>query len=130
MSEESSSVPVRIVLRTVLTILLVWAMASFIPQYFSLSGGFVGVLVVGCLVTLLNLLVRPLLALVTLPFKLFAYFLAVVIVNGGIVWLIDFISQRFDASILSLTIGSGLVGWVVVAVILGMGNWLMKEMLK
>jgi putative membrane protein len=122
------SAPLRILLRFVLTIVLLWALVNFTP-YLDLGSGWNGLIIIGALVTLLNLLVRPLLEILTLPLKFFATLIAFIIVNGLVVWLLYFISQYMDTSYVTFAIQGGILGWIVIALVLGFGNWAMKEML-
>ena len=126
----SSSLPLRITLKAVMNVALVWVMAGYLDQYFALTGGWRAIIIVGALITLLNLLVRPILALITLPLRLFATILAVIIVNGVFVWLIQRIVLEMNPSVVSLEIFGGVWGWIVVAAVFGFGNWLEKEILK
>lgn len=130
MAEPSSSLPLKITLRAALTIALVWAMATYLDQYFALTGGWRAIVIVGALLTLLNLLVRPILALVTMPLRLFAGILAVIVVNGLFVWLTQFLVLKMDPAVVRLEIFGGVWGWIVVACAIGFANWVMKEMLK
>ncbi len=105
-------------------------MARYLPQYFALEGGLRAVIIVGALLTLMNLFFRPILDLITLPLKLFATILAVIIVNGVFVEAIHRVTLRMDPGLVTLSIEGGLAGWILVALILGLGNWMMKEIVK
>lgn len=129
MSEQTAdglSLPARVLLRALLNIGLVWFMAVKLSSYFQLTGDWQAYIVVGSLLTLMNIFVRPLLAVVTLPLKLFATILAIIIVNGAFVQLTVFIVQNMQPELVTLEIYGGLWGWIVVSVVLGVGNWLMK----
>jgi putative membrane protein len=132
MSDNSSSgsLPLRITIKAGLNIFLVWLLAAYLDQYFQLTGGWRAIIIVEALITLLNLIVRPVLAIITIPLRLFATILAVIIVNGVFVWLTQLMVERMDPAIVQLEIFGGLWGWIVVAVILGFANWLEKELLK
>lgn len=131
MSDSSSgSLPLKITLKTLLNIALVWAMSTYLSQYFDLTGGWRALVIVGVLITLLNILVRPILALITLPLRLFATILAVIIVNGAFVYLVILITDRMDPTLVQLSIVGGIFGWLVVAAVVGFGNWMMKEIFK
>lgn len=130
MADTPGSLPLKITIKTILNVALVWAMATYLPQYFDLSGGWRAIIIVGALLTLLNLLVRPLLGIVLLPLKLFATILAVIVVNGVFVWLVHLAVLRMDPAIVGLSIEGGVWGWVVVAAAIGFANWLMKEMIR
>ncbi len=129
-SSESSHIALRILLRALLNVLLVWLMATYLDQYFQLIGGWPAYVIVGALLTLMNIFVRPVLKILTLPFKLFATILAILLVNGVFVWLTVLIVQKMEPDLVRLEIFGGPWGWIVVATILGLGNWVMKEMLK
>ena len=78
----------------------------------------------------MNLLVRPMLAVLTLPLKLFAGILAVIVVNGVFVWLVHILVLKMDPAIVGLEIYGGVWGWVVVAAAIGFANWIMKEIIR
>ncbi len=128
-SRNKLSAPTRLLLRAILNVLLVWAMATYLSEYFQLTGGIAAVVIVGALLTLMNIVVRPILGIVALPLKLFAMLTALVAVNGLFVWLIYVITQRMDAGLVSLQI-NGIAGWIVTSIVLGIGNWVMKAALK
>ncbi len=130
MADDSSfGLPVRIFLSAILTILVVWLLATYLPQYFSLQGGLTAVVTVGSLLTLLNLLVRPLLNIITFPLRLFATLVAMILVNGGVLYLTVLITEKMQGSGIVLTI-YGITGWLVVAVCLGFADWVLKHVLK
>ena len=126
---EHASLPVRILLRFLLTIALVWGLATFATDSVTIEGGWAAIVTIAALVTLLNMLARPLLVLLTLPFRLFAVFLATIIVNGVFVWLIILFTQLMDSQYIGFEIND-IAGWIIVAVVLGVGNWGMKMILK
>lgn len=129
-TKDGLSLPARVLLRAVLNIGLVWFMAVKMDQFFHLTGGVQAYVVVGSLLTLMNIFVRPFLAIVTFPLKLFATLLAVIIVNGVFVQLTTYIVDRMQEDIVTLEIFGGLWGWIIVAVVLGVGNWVMKVVTK
>jgi uncharacterized membrane protein YvlD (DUF360 family) len=133
MSETSTGrapLPLILIIKFVLNVAMAWFLATQLDQYFQLTGGLGAYVVVGALLTLMNMIVRPLLHIITLPLKLFATLAAVIIVQAGFVQLTVMIVRKMDPAVLTLEIFGGLWGWIVVAVILGFGNWLIKVALK
>jgi len=130
MADSSGSLPLKITIKTILNVALVWAMATYLDQYFALTGGWRAIIIVGALLTLLNLLVRPILAVLTLPLKLFATILAVIITNGIFVWVVHLLVLKMDPAIVGLEIFGGIWGWIVVAAAIGFANWIMKEIIR
>jgi uncharacterized membrane protein YvlD (DUF360 family) len=131
MAEQSSaSTPMRIALKAALNVLLVYLMDRYLPQYLTVFGGWAAFVVVGSLITLLNFVLRPILDILTLPLKLFATIFALILVNGVFLWLTYQITLRMDPSLIAMTITGGLTGWVVLSVVLGTGNWVVRHVVK
>lgn len=121
---------IRIALRFALTLVLVWAMATYLSDYLFIAGGWKALVTVAALITLMNIFVSPLLDLIVLPLKLVATIVAIVVVNGFFLWLTVWIVDRMDPAIVTMKIDGGIGGWVVIAVVLGLAKWLMKVSLK
>lgn len=124
------SAPVRLLLRLALTILLVYIMNTFLDRIFFVSGGFGAYIIIGSLLTLMNVIVRPLLHVILLPFKLFMGIIVLIAANGLFLWLTEMIAEKMDPELVVLHIDQGLLGWLLVAVILGMANWMFKAILR
>ena len=129
-SSGKLSLPLQVLLRFLLTVALVWAMGEYLTEYVFISGGFVAYIVIGALLTLMNIIVRPLLKLITLPLKLVATILAIILVNGVFLWITYQLVLLMDPNIAMFEILGGIGGWIVVALILGIANWLMKLVLR
>jgi uncharacterized membrane protein YvlD (DUF360 family) len=128
MSEHNLAL--RLATKAILNIVLVWAMATYMTQFFEVEGGYFAYVVIGSLLTLLNFFVRPLLYVIALPFKLFATILGLIIVNGLFIQFVYEITQRMDQTLVFLEIHGGFVGWIAVACSFGIANWLMKVSIK
>ncbi|MDB4977873.1 MAG: putative rane protein [Candidatus Peribacteria bacterium] len=124
------SFPARLFIRAILNILLVWAMASYLTDYFSVGGGLFAYIVIGALLTFMNIIIRPLLGILALPLKLFAMLLALILINGIFMWLTYSMIQLMDQNLVHMEILGGIAGWVLVSIVFGIGNWLMKMALK
>ena len=129
-SENSSHTPLKLLLKFALNIVLVWVLSTYLGRYFSLDGGMPAYVIVGALITLLNIFFRPILNVLTLPLKLFATILAVIIANGAFVYVVHLVTLRMDPALVKLEIFGGPWGWIVVALCFGLANWILKEMFK
>ena len=132
MSEQthsSLSLPLRILFQTVLTIALVWLLNELIPQYFSVKGGLAAFVIIGCLMTLMNMIVRPILHILTLPLKLFATIIAIILANAVFLWMVMWVTDRMDPTLIQFQVRGGIWGWLVVSLFLGIMNWILKELL-
>lgn len=121
--------PARLTIKFLLNSLLVWGMTTYLPEYLSITGGFPAYVILGALLTLLNLLLRPLLNLLVTPLKLFATLPAILLANGVFLWLIVAVVSRMDPRLITLEV-KGIVGWVGIALALGLANWAMKLLLR
>lgn len=123
------SLPVRLALTAVCSSALAWALQTYLPEYITIFGGLPAYIIIGSLLTLMNFLVRPILKLVTLPFKLIATLLTDMVVNGVFLWMIYEIALRMDPDIVALVLSGGVWGWIVVSSVLGFSHWVMKKVL-
>lgn len=123
--KHAMSLPLRITLRLVLTIALVWAMQRYLGRYVVITGGLPGWIVIAALLTLMNLLVRPVLSVIALPLHILASLLALVIVNGLFTALVVWMAGYLEPNLVTIAI-VGFPGWIVVPMVLGAGNWVMK----
>ena len=120
----------RILAKLILNTILVWVLAMEFPQYFTVTGGLTALLAIGGVLTLLNALLRPLLQILTLPLKLFATLLAIIVVNGVFVKILQEIIQTLNSPLVSFEIHGGFLGFIVVASAIGLSNWLFKVILR
>ncbi len=121
--------PLQLIIRFAVTIILVWALSTYIDQYFVLQGGLKAYITVSALITLMNIIVRPILHVLTAPFHLVFGILATITVNWFFLWLTMKIAEKFDPHALQLLITGGIAGWLLIAMILGLCNWILKEIL-
>ncbi len=127
MADRSTSLATKIAIKAIINILLVWILTRFLPDYFWVTGGIVGYVIIGSLLTLLNLFLRPLLAIITFPFRLLFTLLTTIAVNAFFLWVIYEITLQMDPNVVTLTIAGGVMGWLIVSLILGIANWVMKH---
>ncbi len=121
------SLPARLLLRAIGNILLLWAMATYLTDYISIGEGWAAFIVIGSLLTLLNVLVRPLVDVITLPIRLLANLLAFLLVNGFFVWITQYFTESMNSPKIFFEPAS-FSGWIVVIVLVGLSNWILKHL--
>lgn len=124
------ALPLRLFLRYLVTVGVVAGMSAFLPQYVVITGGAKAFFVIGAVLFVLNLFARPVLNLLTLPLRIFLFIVALIIVNGVFVWLLVKAMEYVDPALAQFTILGGWTGFAVVAIVLGLANWLMKNLLR
>ena len=75
----------KFIIRIAGNMLALYAAQYFVPDFF-VHGGWVGFLAAGGALALLNMLVKPVLKLVALPFIILTMGLFVLVINGIVLW--------------------------------------------
>lgn len=120
----------RILTRFIVNVGIVLLLSSVFPAYFVLQGGPKAAVFVGLIFTMLNASVVPVLHLLSLPIKLFAWIVAFFLVNGAALWLTRELVAALALPGISLTIEGGFVGWFVLSMVLGFSNWLLRTVVR
>lgn len=129
MADRSLALPIRLVLQFALTVALLWLLARILPQYLVIEGSWAALPTVAALVMLLNMFARPILKIITLPLKLFMTIAAIVIVNAVFLWILTKIAENFDPQTAIFLVEGGMGGWIVIALALGLGNWVLHHVI-
>lgn len=124
------SLPTRLTLHAILNILLVALLNRLLPDSFFVSGGAPAFVIVGALISLMNIVVRPVLNIIALPLKLFATIIAIILVNAIFLWMTLQLTMLMDPSLVTLDIGGGIGGWITASLALGFGNWVLHLLVK
>ncbi len=114
------SLPARILLRLLLNAAFIWLLARFLGTIFLMTGGFPAILLLGFLLTAIDLLIRPFLSLITLPLRLFLSILNTLVLSGLSLALLMVISREFPPSVLTLALGGGLRDLLLLIAIFGL----------
>lgn len=128
--ESRLSAPIRLVMRLLLTIGLLWLLNTFLDQYFYVNGGLPAFIILGSLITLMNVIIRPVLQLVLLPFRFFFHLLTLVMLNALFLWLTLRIAAELDPDVVTFAVNGGIAGWLLIALLLGFAHWVMKETIR
>lgn len=122
------SAPLRLTVKAVLNIGTVWGMHTYMPSTFTVFGGLPAYVIIGSLLTLLNLFLRPILSLLTFPLHLLFSLLTTIGVNAVFLAVVYLVVIRMDPNIVVMTITGGLTGWLLVSTVLGVVNWVLKHL--
>src|SRR3989344_6911395 len=120
----------QIAARIILNIVLVWLLARLIPEYVVVTGGIPAIIVIGVIISILNLLLRPILVIITFPLRILTHIIAAIIVNMVFLWVTEKIMSGVSADIASLDIKGGFFGFLAVSAVFGLLNWILKSFVK
>lgn len=123
------SLPMRLTAGFVLTIGMLWGMVVYLPQYFVIVGGIPALVILGALLTLMNIFILPVLNVVSFPLKLLATLITIIALNLLFLWLLTAFAARLDPKFVVLSVQGGVDGWLIVSTVLGVGHWVLKHTL-
>lgn len=123
------SAPLRLAVKAVLNVATVWGMNEYLPSYFTVFGGLPAYVIIGCLLTLLNMFMRPIMAVITFPLHLLFTLFTTILVNAVFLGIVYLVVVRMDPNVVVMAVTDGITGWIVVSSVLGFVNWAMKHVL-
>lgn len=119
----------RILLAIVINAMVLYIVADLLPEYFSVEGGVKAYAVCGLILGILNGIVRPLLklimAIITLPFLLLSSLIIYIVVNGTMLWMLDFVLSKMAIDGVVLSFHQGSLSFLFIAVVFGFINAIM-----
>jgi putative membrane protein len=108
----------KIILRIVIVALAIMGLPKFIPGIAVSS--FYYALLASVVIGLVNLLIKPLISLVTLPINAITLGIFGLLVNGGLLWLVALYVPGFSVS----TFTAAFLGALAVAIV----NWIVSKL--
>lgn len=104
-----------LVLRWFLLALAVWVAAEIVPGI--RLEGWQSTLIVAAILGLLNLYLRPLLTLLTLPLTILTLGLFIIVLNAILLGLTDWIANLFDADFNVADVWAAIFGAIVISLV-------------
>lgn len=104
-------------------------LVSQVLDAFSVSGGTIGYVVVGIIIGFLNLFIKPVLKMLSLPFIFLTAGLFVIVLNAAILWLAQVFIAFLDFPGIALSI-DGFGAYVAAVILLGILNYLFQKILR
>ena len=111
----------RFIIRILANSLAIYLAAYFIPQV-SVSGNWKVFLICGLVLSLINMIIKPILKLISLPLIIITFGFFSIVINILTIWLLTKV-----VSFLSIT---GLVAFILTALIVSVVNWLVSFLFK
>ena len=114
----------KFILSWILNAFALLVVAYFIPGIY--MTGLDVALIAAVLIGLVNMLIRPILVVLTLPITLLTLGLFILVINGFLFWLVGRYLQGFDVStIMAGILGAlaySLISWALASLLIGKGR--------
>jgi putative membrane protein len=109
----------KLVIAWLLNALALLAVAYFVPGIHVAT--FPAALIVALVIALVNMLIRPILVILTLPITILTLGLFILVINGILFYAIAYVLSGFDVQ----TLGAGIIGALAYSVI----SWILNALL-
>lgn len=128
--QTGHSLPLRIVASFLLNAGVVYTLGWLFPQLFLLSPGWRALLIVSVIFTAMNVVVTPVLRILSLPIRAFVWTIGALLTNGLALWVTVRLVAVLKLEGVTLAIGGGLVTWLLLTIIFGLANGVLRRMLS
>lgn len=117
----------RLLIRWAVNAIALWIAVEIVPGLAYRGESYVSLLIIALIFGLVNALVRPILVILTCPLIVLTLGLFVLIINGIMLSLTVWLSDMFGLGLVSESFLATLLGAVVISVVSGVINLLIKE---
>ncbi len=117
------------ILLTVLINALALFVVSLVLDGFQFEGGWIAPVIVGVIITVLNLIVKPFIKLLSFPLIFFTGGLFLIVINALILYLANYLLNIIDISGVAMHVENTLT-YVFAAIIFGLANWFLHWAIK
>jgi len=103
--------------------------ASLVLPGLSFEGSWIAPVIAGATITILNMLVKPILKLLSFPLIFISAGLFLIVINAFILYLTQYIIKVMDIANVVMHVDT-LLTYVFAAIIFGLSNWVINWFLK
>lgn len=100
----------KLILQIITGILGIWLAVEFVPGV-EFKGSFQILILAGAILGLFNFFIKPILKLITLPLRIITFGLFSLLINIGIVWIVDLIFPELIISGISALFLTTIIVW-------------------
>lgn len=117
------------ILSTILANALALFLVSQVISGLQIEGGLLTYAIIGIILSLLNLIIKPILKLLSFPLVFLTGGLFLIVINAVILYLCEYFIRVIDVAGVSMHV-EGTLTYLWAAAILGLANWLISWFLK
>lgn len=107
-----------------------YGVVEFFPEMLVVEGGFKAYAMAGLIIGILNFFIKPLLKLLSLPFIVITMGLFLILINGFVLYLAEWMVNSHGGEALSMAVQGGFFTYLFVALIFGVLNWIIGIILR
>jgi len=104
----------KLILQVLANALAIFLLARFLPQYVGFSGSWLDYIFVGVILTAANLIVKPILKIVSAPLIFITLGLFTIVINAAILFAVDWFVEAL--------VINGIVGYIIGALVISIIN--------
>jgi len=104
----------KLILQVLANALAIFLLARFLPQYVGFSGSWLDYIFVGVILTATNLIVKPILKIVSAPLIFITLGLFTIVINAAILFAVDWFVEAL--------VINGIVGYIIGALVISIIN--------
>ncbi|MBU2523971.1 phage holin family protein [Patescibacteria group bacterium] len=119
----------RIIVSLVINGVCLYSVGQILPEDVAISGGLKFFIVGAIIISFLNLLVKPLLKIISFPLVFITGGLFLIAINAIILWFLEYAIIILDFNNVSFNV-FGLKGYLYAAIIFGLVNWTSQWLFK
>jgi len=119
-----------LVISTILNAFLFrWLDLSIFPEHITITGDTLGYIVVGLVFSALNIILFPIIRVITLPLKWLTFGLFGILLNGALLWAVEYMMNFVDVAGVTLDvegIRTYIFGGILLAIINTVVGWFIR----
>jgi putative membrane protein len=119
-----------LLINLIINSLALYGVSYLLPGRLIITGGLAAYLIAGLIIGFLNFGIKPVLHLLSIPFIVASLGLFLILINGFIIYLTEFILNFLTGESINMVIDGGFFSYVIIALIFGVLNYLISIVLR
>lgn len=96
------------------------------PSIINISPAIIGHVIIGGIFALINIFIKPIVKILSLPFRWLTLGLFGIAINGILLYILSWTLSQYAITIVTLTINGGAFEYILIGIFLAIGNYLMS----
>jgi len=119
-----------VLVRVTINSLALYGVIYLFPDKLEIYGGILAYVLAGIVIGLLNMVIKPVIKLLSFPFIMVSMGLFMFVINGFIFYLALILLNSFTGDSIAMIVNGGFLTYMMVSFIFGLLNWVIGIILK